>query len=523
MRCVIKRWLPFLLLFLLLLPQFVKAQSNVKIEVDTGDTPLVISGWLDAENAFTGNLRLTSTGDDMPIFTFLPSDLKRMEGDEIIGRQQIRLMGDPTLPANVPKDFQISITGIKIPGTYQGQLEFLLPEQTRTQALIIPLTVIAKTRPTLIPLSGADRVQLRLVNCKSDCFLARRFLPESAFMNTWLLSFDNPNQASVTVTGMEFVIRGEQTGYQLTDLAFSLPSSPQTLSAAQMSNLELILHRENMPPDHYIGAIYMKLDGRDERLTIPVDLSVRLGPFWPILFLFLGIVLGRLVKYMQGRGRPQSEALTAVNRLTMRINTTHPDDRKILKPMVSAVRQLVYREDLEKVNNELATIETGLEILNELRSIETILEGKGQHPKVQEQIVRAKQHLALKQDEEAKAQLSEIKELLVALSSTLMNDQGQLDADIAEAVEQIEITIEDIGNVAMKTELSVSPLKSQKFTWLKQVLAFLSGASDTVRAEATYWLVRPLLYIITLVALLAVGIGSLYIDIRKHIWGQSIC
>ncbi|MCC5610123.1 hypothetical protein LC612_26010 [Nostoc sp. CHAB 5834] len=40
----------------------------------------------------------------------------------------------------------------------------------------------------------------------------------------------------------------------------------------------------------------------------------------------------------------------------------------------------------------------------------------------------------------------------------------------------------------------------------------LSGVSDQVRAEATFWVVRPLLSLTLLVGLSAAGISSLYIE-----------
>ena len=344
-----KHWMPILLLFLILMPVPALAQAGMQIEVDPGDTPLVITGWLGEENAFVGNLRLTAQGGDVATFTFLASDLTREEGDEVIGRQQVNLVGDPTLSADVPKNFQVTVTGPPMPGTYQGQIEVLLPGQARAEAPVIPLTVVAKARPALTLLPGTDRVQLRLVRCGRglDCALARLLLPDSAFLDGWQLQFDNPVQAPVTVVNAEVVVIGERTGYQLTAANLALPQGQQTLPANQIVSLPLTLTRQAMPPDHYTGAFYLTLDGRDERLTIPVDLSVRTGPLWALLALLLGIVLGRLFKYMQERGRPQAEALQAVNRLQALVRAAHPDDQKILAPMIEAVRKLVYREKLE--------------------------------------------------------------------------------------------------------------------------------------------------------------------------------
>lgn len=73
--------------------------------------------------------------------------------------------------------------------------------------------------------------------------------------------------------------------------------------------------RPAMPAGRYTGALYMTLNGSTTRFQVPVDLSVRTVPFWPLLVLLLGIVLSRLFKYMQDRGGAQAKALAAVYRV----------------------------------------------------------------------------------------------------------------------------------------------------------------------------------------------------------------
>jgi hypothetical protein len=509
-----RRRILIILLALILVPVPTLAQAGVRIEIDPGDTPLVITGWLGEENAFVGNLRLTARGGDVAEFTFLASDLTREGGDEVIGRQQVELVGDPTLSTDVPKNFHVRVTGLEVPGTYQGQIEILLPGQARAQALVIPLTVMAKARPALTPLAGTDQVQLRLVRCGQglDCGLAGLLLPDSAFLDGWQLEFDNSTQAPVTVVDAEAIVLGEQTGYQLTTAELTLPRGQQTLPANQIVSLPLALTRRAMPPDHYTGAIYLTLDGAEQRLTVPVDLNVRSGPVLPLLCLLLGVIVGRLFKYMQERGRPQAEALDAVNRVEARIKAAHPDDRKVLAPMIAAVRQSVYREKLEEVTDMLKAIEARLEALNELRTIAAALKGKEQHPKAKEtleKIAQTRQHLALKQDAEAKALLDEVKEALAALETTLMGPDGRPDAAVAQAAKRAEAA----GAVADRAAQAPPPMAEPR--WLERLkdwLVVLSGLSDQIRAEATLWLVRPLLYLALLLGLLAVGIGSLYVD-----------
>ena len=98
------------------------------------------------------------------------------------------LTGESSLSKNVPQDFQVTVTDIKVPGAYEGSFDLLIPGQKRSEALTIPLNVVAKSRPGITPEIGTAQIQLNLVHCRDwkwndlrhhfsiDCSLARRVL-----------------------------------------------------------------------------------------------------------------------------------------------------------------------------------------------------------------------------------------------------------------------------------------------------------------------------------------------------------
>lgn len=515
-----KRWIPAVLLILLVCPAPALAQTKVGIQVDAGDKPLQIKGWLGSENAFTGNMRLTASGGNVAAFTFLPSDLKRKEGDEVIGRQQVELVGKPPLSVEVPKDFQVKVNGIKSPGTYEGQIELLLPGQKRSEAMVIPLTVMAKAKPALVPVKGAEQVRRQLVRCSwgPDCALAHLMLPASAFQNQWQLKLDNPVEAPVSLTSTEVVLEGQQTGYQITNAEVEPPPSPATLAANQIISLPLKWKRSQIPPDRYTGWVYLTLDGREERLVIPVDLNMRIGPLLPLLVLLVGIALGRLFKYMQEKGIPQSEALGKVNELEQEIAEADPEDQKILMPMVKEVRKSVYQMGLETVTAKVEAIADRLNCLNRLRTMEQKLEPKKQHPKVKEilqKIAEARSLIGLSSDEkgleQAKTLLEEIQAEAVKLGTTMMGSDKQPDAALTETAQEAQKAAAAVGH-AVQAEVRKAPALPMWVVQLRRSLIFLSGVSSAVQAEATLWVVRPLLSLALLFGLSVVGIRALYVE-----------
>ena len=297
-----------------------RALPDLKIKVDDEDTPLVITGWLGEENAFIGNLRLTAE-EDIDEFIFLASDLILENSDLVVGRQQVSLIGDPTLRAYIPKNFQVMVTALVEPGNYTGQIRILLLGQDIIEATNITLILNAKARPEISPLSGTDNVQLTLVRHARGIlaflnnFLAEKVLPDSAQLDSWQLKFNNPQNVPVKVLSTDAILIGKKSGYMLTGEDLNLSKDQTPFPTRQISTIQIILPRESMPPDHYTGSIYFTLEGQKEFLTLPVDIYVRTGPLGPIVFLFLGLVVGRIAKWWKEREGTPVEAKQAREKL----------------------------------------------------------------------------------------------------------------------------------------------------------------------------------------------------------------
>jgi hypothetical protein len=313
-----KRAILVMSILLMIFPVPAVAEDTPQIKLDDDDLDdvvgkemkmLVISGWLGEDNVFTTSMRLTAEGGDVEEFVFLPSDLKPLttegnQADAIIGRERVALIGEPALSNGVPKDFQVNVTDVKTPGTYEGSFDLLIPGQQRDESLTVPLRLEAKARPQITPEPGTSPVQLNLVNCggKIGCLLARAILNEGLLMDKYELTFDKPIDAdSVTVEDSGVIVRGQNTGYPLTtqlDL-----EDTATFDAKGMNSMTLTIDRSSIPPDHYTGTIALTMDGAIERLRLPVDLNVRTGPTWVILCLIVGLLLGQAQRFVAETGQ----------------------------------------------------------------------------------------------------------------------------------------------------------------------------------------------------------------------------
>lgn len=379
-----------------------------------------------------------------------------------------------------------------------------------TQSTIAPETSATRSQFSLIPLRGADQIQLQLVNCngKLGCALATLLLPESTRINQFQLQFDNPASDPIQILNTATVVQGNFTRYQLTD-AFSVPSGVQTLAANQIVSLPLTLNRSAIPPDQYGGAVYLTLANQTNRLALPVSLNVRSGPLLPILILLVGIVLGRLFKYMQEQGGPQAETRKKVYQLEADLKEAYPDDQKLLASMVKNARKLVYRQQIEAANTQVTVIRSRLDVLSQIRSIEGRLSKRAKSNEyVPDEAFRQIEQVRVEIEQGVDAKAREtLDQLIETLSSVARkggtDDSKQIESSLRGAVTNLEQNARSLA------------LESKHPTWIAQlqrVFIDLSGLSDLVRAEATYWFVRPLLYAVLLVGLTIVGLNTLYIE-----------
>jgi hypothetical protein len=372
--------------------------------------------------------------------------------------------------------------------------------------------------PILLPLNGngKEQINLKLVNCNKllvlDCGLARLILPGGAFMEQYDLRLENPTNFDIKIINSLVYADGSNNNgnFQLSDQAFTLDTT-KPLSANKIQPLHLKLNSSAMYPDQYSGAAILTL-GQKNRISFPINLSVRSGPLLPLFVLFLGVVLGRLLKYMQERGEPQAKLLQELYRLQSDIKSARLEsgDEESLLKMAKEAEILINREKLDVAPAEIKAIYDRLEILRQLKSLEEKINANAQSPALPDadtltvDIREARSSIAQKDDAKAKDLLAQIREKINAVGAR----SGAEDIG-AKVVKQL------LAEVTTATgEIGSAPLVTTKKSIgnVKMFMITLSGVSDQIRAEATFWIVRPILAITLLIGLSFVGMGSLYVE-----------
>ncbi|NYT02079.1 MAG: hypothetical protein GKC10_04905 [Methanosarcinales archaeon] len=187
-------------------------------------------------------------------------------------------------------------------------------------------------------------------------------LPSSSFADEAQIPVNNSAPTNATLADAEVIVKGETTGHYLSNKIFYTNASMMVLPASRISFVVLNINRKNLPPDHYMGKVYLSIKGWQAPLTLPVDLKVRTAPLYPVFFLLAGIFLGRLYKYYQEQGNEKARALRTVYHLKDLQKIKRPNDSS-LSGKIDDLLDKVHHPDLYSI--ELKSLESDFKAIRD--------------------------------------------------------------------------------------------------------------------------------------------------------------
>jgi hypothetical protein len=485
------------------------------LSVDPDDTPLVIRGTLAEKSAtFSGNVRLTATGGDAETLQLLPSDLPHTTAPGVvIDRSQVAIPAGISLSDGQPRDVTVTVSNVKRPGTYSGEVKFLLPGQAEAEALVIPLELQVDAQPSVVPVEASLAVQVTRCQAFFDCALAAWLLPASMLREQWPVQLNNQTPVPVEVTEGMVLLRGDRTGRTPGTNEVSL-DVPHTLPANQIEAVNLAVRRSDLSPDRYQGLLRFTLAGADTPAEVKIDLDVRDGPFWPLVVILLGIIAGRLARGMETeaarlqlklypRYAQQKAAATAVQ---------DPAGTAFLEKQLDAFKQkLDAGQDTEEaLTQALEKLEAQIDFLASLEELERQLAGQSLDALKAEltpQIKGARQALLEGKNSEAERLRRQVETRL---------RQAQEDGTMGRAADifnNLLKTFRASGDRLAATQ-ALPPAErpgGARWGWLARLLAALAGGR-IIKAEVRFWLLRPLFFLLLLALLALLGLQTLYIN-----------
>jgi len=500
---------PLCLFFLLFHPA--RAQTpQLKLSVSPADNPLVIRGALDGSpGTFSGNIRLTVSGGDASELLLLAQDLQHGSDSEIkIERTHISIPAGVALTENQPRDIMVTVSQVNKPGVYTGKLRFLLPGQAEADGLPVDIELIIKATPAVTAIYPTESLQL--VRCYNtwDCWLAGLVLPNNITQDKFSVFLDNQTDAEVVIESAVVVLKGERTAS--TSASSNLKTLlPLSLAANRVGELPVSLDRSRFAPDSYVGSLRLSLKDSKTPLLINLDIDVREGPFLALAAIILGMLIGRMARGLESpTGRMQIELMKIYESLVGKLSRMNEPSRSApLKSLDAWKMDLnAARKSPETLRAEAAALEQRFDLIIALQDLETqLLDPKKAALKGQlsVKIEHARQQALSGELETASQTLSEIAATIKTWAGGQMGAAGGRDENLENTLKTLEESGDKARNQPKITGSASLPFHLRLIVWLTGIQA---------TAEIRYWVIRPLIFLITLLLLALLGLQTLYVN-----------
>ena len=472
------------------------------------DSKVTLTGYPDSDGSFTGRITL-SADQAADALIFHPSDFHHQGDSQILPRTQIKLVaGGPGLAANTAQDFDFKVSGIKLPGTYEGTLDFLQPNHGMNTVFHVALELIIQEVPALSVRSGSESVRIQLTNCSLlGCFIGRRLAAVATKDHTLPLDYsfplNNDSQVPFSMTGAVSAVgdtRHLETGDAVTLV------SPIDVKAIPIVSVAFQVASGVLAPDHYTGEFRLRIPGKAEMLKIPLQLDVRDGPELAVLVLFCGILLGRFSKYMNEIGNPQSDLLKQFLQLQSRAQQDVADYELLLHNFRDA-REKIDAVQLDAAKSRLTTIDNRLTLLSRLRYLGALLTPRSGEDAVKAILVliaTARNNIALDTDPTPLADQIEAAVKKLPPPAGVQTTTGANALEVA-AAGAMSSAAKVAANLTDESAAQDEPSLARRIT------AFITGHSEALRADVTLWFLRPLAWMILILLLVATGFMQLYL------------
>jgi hypothetical protein len=467
---------------------------------------VIVVGTVRSSTAFVRSVRLTSTRAVK--LTFLFSDLCRSDGVLAIQRGRVSIAGPEELPANAPTDYEVTVADVIEPGNYSGKLE--IRGDGGMVPVPVPILVVARSEPSVEPLDGTTPVGLKLVRCDNafDCALAHFVLPESAFGRSRSVLLVNTTDADAYVASASVALQAQTNDNELTTAELQ-PDIPVLVPAYDIAAVSIMIDRSRIPPDHYTGAFYIRLKDAPARIAIPADVSIREGPSIALMLLLLGVLIGLLYRFMQGPGRKLLNAYRLISRAAAAISNDAPyaferrrwlSDLRTRVPMqpteVAAGIALIdsrvgHLTEVDGVFDKLYTIPKSTSQSQEVGQIQNLLFD------VRQSI------LADKQEKLWRAKLEDAQRRTATALKVHESDHPDVE------MSQTEVYPSPVAQSGEPNSFGDSVGQGDSVSWAQKVVGF---ARRMMALPHLLSAARFLLYVVTVVGLVAVGMLTLYIQ-----------
>jgi hypothetical protein len=282
--------------------------------------------------------------------------------------------------------------------------------------------------------------------------------------------------------------------------------------------LDVTIDPLQLPPDQYLGDLLI----RSPRLAagvlkVPVDLKVRQGPLLPVLVIFAGIVVGRLVQQLNAPGvQLQIRQMTRLSMLRSGIHVII-DARasRYLGRRIETLRMRIEAatEPEEALAGEFVAIEEQVRSLYALQELQRDVATVSDPPLREElyALVRAARDGVISAEADAVAQA--IREIEQKLAGAGTAPAPAMAPVVLRAIKEHAAAVAPPADPAIAAQVpqTADSRSARLLGRLADVLASLAGVRP-ISAELWWRVLQPVLFLVVLVVLVLAGLKALYVD-----------
>lgn len=420
----------------------------------------------------------------------------------------------PTFPLEPgpPLRLGVTVSGIPSGGEYEGALQLW---QDKRLVHTIRLHLTATAAPKVTANTTATVIKLVDPDTKIGEWLTGILLRKGETLDTIDLEIVNTGGPAAIESGPELIADGTQTHYRLPSTAYKVSTQISRTPRGEIIKIPLQFFRDHIPPDQYAAAVNIRLRGVEATQVVPLSISLRADPLWPLIVLVVGLVIGRLIRWSEVEGERQAALLARLDRIDRRVG---PADLMYIASALGAARRDVYDSQFTRADSAVATLESRADLLSQLDELDNGLDNtKATHQSILADVIAARTAVRIGNDTAA-----------AQLTAKVSAAVGQLGVGPASA--KIAKAAADAATAANRAVRASHP---SRMRGARHWIAAVIGMALEARAETYRWIVRPLFYIFLLILLAYLGMQSLWVDnstfgaglvgdyVAILIWGMS--
>jgi hypothetical protein len=519
------------------------------------DSPLELRGLLEArpiELAGVLKVKVSRSSESGPGSYPLRIEVPNGSLADIgVSPEQVTL-SPASLPPNAETNVTLRVGGVGFPGVYEAPLE--LAADGVSNPVNVPTRLLVYLKPTI----SVDRQELtaQWVDCSGSCWLAGLLFP-GGVDHRIRMRVSNASPAGVCVYARAALVGGRPDaildldanarplGVDESDAVFALGTQTGTVTACGSAASSTGPARGagaasagTLPAGTYAGTAVFRADplgapgmwksrngdtftiATRQKVPVSLKISVRAGPWLPLILILLGIVVGRLLLGVGRAGAKLKIALyprlVALESAVARVR--HSASRRTMERAVRRLRTDITRatQTEEQLRTTLFQLADRVQLLIDLDGLSDDLQRSqlqaADKARLENDIDGARDLVSSGGDvAQARAKVGAVeREIDTAISGpTRTALTAAPDVALVAAQETTQAIASGLDRLEAATASAKKPLGRARLR-AAQLLSIASGTGEAASLEALYWLWRPLLFIVLLTALTFQGLLLLY-------------